>query len=204
MRLRAFSHLSKEIVSYQQAMLKSCIKYSPATRNLSKDETRPAVRCKYRSFVATTRDNRTIPRAPTGLFTLIVLQSRLRRKWTAELHRNHHDVAPEVEAAWLHHRFTQIHPFQDGNGRIARALATLIFVKGLATAGRSRQRTRQIYRRTRGSRPWQSEAARLVLCWAPKAGVRQRSWHSSWLRERHPRQCSHPGNRPAVGSTEMP
>ncbi len=46
-----------------------------------------------------------------------------------ELHRNHHDVAPEVEAAWLHHRFTQIHPFQDGNGRIARALATLIFVK---------------------------------------------------------------------------
>ena len=45
-----------------------------------------------------------------------------------ELHRNHHDVAPEVEAAWLHHRFTQIHPFQE-NGRIARALATLIFVK---------------------------------------------------------------------------
>ena len=25
-------------------------------------------------------------------------------------------------AAWLHHRFTQIHPFQDGNGRVARAL----------------------------------------------------------------------------------
>jgi len=22
---------------------------------------------------------------------------------------------PEIEAAWLHHRFTQIHPFQDGN-----------------------------------------------------------------------------------------
>ena len=38
-------------------------------------------------------------------------------------------VAPEVEAAWLHHRFTQIHPFQDGNGRIARALATLVFLK---------------------------------------------------------------------------
>ena len=26
-------------------------------------------------------------------------------------------VRPEIEAAWLHHRFTQIHPFQDGNGR---------------------------------------------------------------------------------------
>lgn len=38
-------------------------------------------------------------------------------------------VSPEVEAAWLHHRFTQIHPFQDGNGRVARLLATLVFVK---------------------------------------------------------------------------
>jgi Fic family protein len=39
------------------------------------------------------------------------------------------DVSPEVEAAWLHHRFTQIHPFQDGNGRVARALASLIFIR---------------------------------------------------------------------------
>lgn len=38
-------------------------------------------------------------------------------------------VPPEVEAAWLHHRFTQIHPFHDGNGRVARALATLIFLR---------------------------------------------------------------------------
>ncbi len=46
-----------------------------------------------------------------------------------ELHQSHEGVAPEVEAAWLHHRFTQIHPFQDGNGRIARALATLVMLK---------------------------------------------------------------------------
>lgn len=46
-----------------------------------------------------------------------------------EWHATHNDVAPEVEAAWLHHRFAQIHPFQDGNGRVARALATLIFIK---------------------------------------------------------------------------
>ncbi len=38
-------------------------------------------------------------------------------------------VATEVLAAWLHHRFTQIHPFQDGNGRVARALASLVFIK---------------------------------------------------------------------------
>lgn len=38
-------------------------------------------------------------------------------------------VSPEVEAAWLHHRFTQIHPFQDGNGRVARNLASLVFIR---------------------------------------------------------------------------
>lgn len=48
-----------------------------------------------------------------------------------EMHAAHdtQGVQPEVEAAWLHHRFTQIHPFQDGNGRVARALATLIFLR---------------------------------------------------------------------------
>ena len=44
-------------------------------------------------------------------------------------HGEHTDVAPEVEAAWLHHRFTQIHPFQNGNGRVARALATVVFIQ---------------------------------------------------------------------------
>ena len=47
------------------------------------------------------------------------------------LHREHNtkNVATHIEAAWIHHAFTQIHPFQDGNGRVARALATLIFIK---------------------------------------------------------------------------
>ena len=35
----------------------------------------------------------------------------------------------EIQAAWLHHAFTQIHPFQDGNGRVARALASLVLIK---------------------------------------------------------------------------
>ena len=38
-------------------------------------------------------------------------------------------VPPDVQAAWLHHRFTQIHPFQDGNGRVARAIASFVLVK---------------------------------------------------------------------------
>ena len=37
--------------------------------------------------------------------------------------------SPVVKSAWLHHRFTQIHPFQDGNGRVARALASLVFLR---------------------------------------------------------------------------
>ncbi len=36
---------------------------------------------------------------------------------------------PIILAAWIHHAFTQIHPFQDGNGRIARLLASLILIK---------------------------------------------------------------------------
>lgn len=48
-----------------------------------------------------------------------------------ELHRRHNEnkISPEVEAAWLHHRFSSIHPFQDGNGRVARAIASLVFIK---------------------------------------------------------------------------
>lgn len=48
------------------------------------------------------------------------------------LHRQHlrDGVPPDIEAAWLHHRFTLIHPFVDGNGRVARALATLVLLRG--------------------------------------------------------------------------
>ena len=41
-------------------------------------------------------------------------------KWYAchDADRHH----PLTVGAWLHHRFTQIHPFEDGNGRVARGL----------------------------------------------------------------------------------
>lgn len=47
------------------------------------------------------------------------------------MHEEHRvaGISPEVAAAWLHHRFTQIHPFQDGNGRVARSLASLVFLR---------------------------------------------------------------------------
>jgi Fic family protein len=42
------------------------------------------------------------------------------------LRRNIH---PIIISAWFHHAFSIIHPFQDGNGRLARLLASLIFIK---------------------------------------------------------------------------
>ena len=65
-------------------------------------------------------------------------------------HKSHMEagVSPEVEAAWLHHRFVQIHPFQDGNGRVARALATWVFLKAnwfpLVVLSRDRTRYFQV------------------------------------------------------------
>lgn len=58
------------------------------------------------------------------------VQSEMER--LIEMHLDHRDrgISLEVEAAWLHHRFAQIHPFQDGNGRISRALASLVFLRG--------------------------------------------------------------------------
>ena len=46
-----------------------------------------------------------------------------------EMHKKHSAYSPLASAAWLHHRFVQIHPFEDGNGRIARCLATLVFIQ---------------------------------------------------------------------------
>ncbi|MDE0195796.1 MAG: Fic family protein [bacterium] len=39
------------------------------------------------------------------------------------------NVPAEVRAAWLHHRFVQIHPFEDGNGRVGRAVASLALIE---------------------------------------------------------------------------
>ncbi len=38
-------------------------------------------------------------------------------------------IKPLVIATWLHLVFVQIHPFQDGNGRMARLLASLVLIK---------------------------------------------------------------------------
>ena len=46
-----------------------------------------------------------------------------------KMHKTHSAHSPLARAAWLHHRFVQIHPFEDGNGRIVRCLASLVFIR---------------------------------------------------------------------------
>lgn len=43
--------------------------------------------------------------------------------------RHHKKIHPSVLAAFVHHRFVAIHPFDDGNGRLARILMNLILMK---------------------------------------------------------------------------
>lgn len=38
-------------------------------------------------------------------------------------------VHPLIIASWVHHAFSTIHPFQDGNGRVVRLIASLILIK---------------------------------------------------------------------------
>lgn len=46
-----------------------------------------------------------------------------------DLHSEMGSEHPITRAAWLHHRFILIHPFEDGNGRVARALVLLVLLE---------------------------------------------------------------------------
>ena len=58
-------------------------------------------------------------------------QTRSEMDRLLDMHHGHAErgLPAEVEAAWLHHRFVRIHPFQDGNGRMARLLMAYVFVR---------------------------------------------------------------------------
>lgn len=45
------------------------------------------------------------------------------------LYADSSNAHPVVRSAWLHHRFVLIHPFQDGNGRVARALTLMVLLQ---------------------------------------------------------------------------
>lgn len=52
---------------------------------------------------------------------------------------------PLVRSAWLHHRFIQIHPFEDGNGRVARALTLLVLLRARLAPLVVDRRQREVY-----------------------------------------------------------
>lgn len=41
----------------------------------------------------------------------------------------HADLPPVIKAGLFHHQFLYLHPFEDGNGRVARSLTALIFIQ---------------------------------------------------------------------------
>lgn len=49
--------------------------------------------------------------------------------WYNQYQQNNDRYHPLLVAAWLHHRFTQIHPFPDGNGRVVRTILTWHLVR---------------------------------------------------------------------------
>ena len=50
-------------------------------------------------------------------------------EWYSQYVQDTDRYHPLLTGAWLHHRFTQIHPFQDGNGRVVRALLSWHLVR---------------------------------------------------------------------------
>ncbi len=55
------------------------------------------------------------------------------------------DIHPLVTAVLFHHRFTAIHPFDDGNGRLARLLMNFILMQHRFPPVIVRQETRSVY-----------------------------------------------------------
>ena len=57
------------------------------------------------------------------------VEGEIDRLFAMHEHHGKDGVCPLVQCAWFHHRFTLIHPFTDGNGRMARLLASAILIR---------------------------------------------------------------------------
>lgn len=57
------------------------------------------------------------------------VQSEMENLVSIYTNAENNGIHPLICASWFHHAFTTIHPFQDGNGRVARLMASLVFIK---------------------------------------------------------------------------
>jgi len=86
----------------------------------------PLLKGKFKEFENNPkRDDGTIYEYCPPIQTEIEVENLLRIYTELDSKKTH----PLIISSWFHHAFTQIHPFQDGNGRIARLLASLILIK---------------------------------------------------------------------------
>ena len=73
------------------------------------------------------------PRRPDGVIHEYCppeqVQSEMDRFFALYDRIRQQDYPVNVEAAWLHHRFVQTHPLQDGNGRVSRLLMAWAYIR---------------------------------------------------------------------------
>lgn len=117
--------LSESFIRNLQAQFTEHQEYTIAIDTLGRSVNVPLIKGDYKS-------NLNNPRRSDGS-THIYCPPHLTKEEMESLVRIYREAedkySPELKAAWLHHRFTQIHPFQDGNGRVARTLASIVFLK---------------------------------------------------------------------------
>lgn len=85
----------------------------------------PVIKGEWRNEQATvTRDGVLCEYCPP-----LHLQSEMEKLLKFHAQHQKDGVPGEISASWLHHSFTQIHPFQDGNERMARILASIVLLQ---------------------------------------------------------------------------